>query len=104
MPPEPAERPADALELVLYLNPASATSVKARRNLESALLAIDPSTYGLVGRDAARDLAEAEADHVIFAPTLIVRHAEAPCTLVGDLGGPAVVSALLSLGPMERSR
>jgi hypothetical protein len=103
MPDEAAEPPGRPLEVVLYLNPASAISTRARRNLDAALQAYDPSTFRLTVRDVSRDLVEAEADHVVFAPTLIVRHPQAPCTLVGDLADDAVTTALLSLGAMEKS-
>lgn len=91
------------VEMVLYLSPGSATSVKARRNLDAALREYDSSAYRLIVRDVSQDLAESEADHIVFTPTLIVRHPQAPCTLVGDLGDTATVAAMLSLGGMERS-
>jgi hypothetical protein len=91
------------VEVVLYLSPGSPTSQKARRNLDTALRDYDPSSYRLIVRDVSQDLAESEADHVVFTPTLIVRHSLAPCTLVGDLGDTATVVAMLGLGGMERS-
>lgn len=91
------------LEVVLYVNPASPASAKARRNLEAALRDYDPATYRLILRDVSRDLTESEADHVVFAPTLIVRHPRAQCTLVGDLGDDATVAAMLSMAGMEKS-
>jgi len=98
-------RPHEGLvEVVLYLSPDSATSSKARRNLDAALQEVDPSAYRLIVRDVSQDLAESEADHIVFTPTLIVRHSRAPCTLVGDLGDTASVVAMLGLGGMERSR
>jgi hypothetical protein len=91
------------VEVVLYLSPGSPTSGKARRNLDSALQDYDPSSYRLIVRDVSLDLAESEADHIVFTPTLIVRHSLAPCTLIGDLGDTATVVAMLGLGGMERS-
>jgi len=91
------------VEVVLYLSPGSPTSQKARRNLDAALRDYDPSRYRLIVRDVSRDLAESEADHIVFTPTLIVRHSLAPCTLVGDLGDTATVVSMLGLGGMERS-
>jgi hypothetical protein len=91
------------LEVVLYLNPGSPSSAKARRNLESTLAAYDPTRYRLILRDVTHDLEESEADHVVFAPTLILRHPQASCTLVGDLEDHATVEALLGLGGMEKS-
>ena len=100
---EPTGFPANALEMVLYVNPATGISAKARRNLDAALKGCDPSTYRLTVRDVSQDLAEAEADHVVFTPMLIVRHPETSCTLVGDLADLGLVTALLSLGALETS-
>jgi hypothetical protein len=92
-----------AVEVVLYINPAAPTSAKARRNLDLALRDYDAARYRLIVRDVTRDLAESEADHVVFTPTLIVRHPQALCTLVGDLEDNATVVAILSMGGMEKS-
>lgn len=100
---EAPEPPGDLVEVVLYLSPGSVSSAKARRNLDAALREYDPSSYRLIVRDVSRDLTESEADHIVFTPTLIVRHPQAPCTLVGDLGDTATVAAMLGLGGMERS-
>ena len=100
---EPTGSSANALEMVLYVNPATGISAKARRNLEAALKGCDPSTYRLTVRDVSQDLAEAEADHVVFTPMLVVRHPETSCTLVGDMADLGLVTALLSVGAMERS-
>ncbi|HET6899579.1 MAG TPA: hypothetical protein VFK70_14585 [Vicinamibacteria bacterium] len=100
---EASRTDAGLVEVVLYLSPGSPTSQKARRNLDAALQDYDPSSYRLIVRDVSEDLAESEADHVVFTPTLIVRHSHAPCTLVGDLGDTATVIAMLGLGGMERS-
>jgi hypothetical protein len=99
---ETSRPPGGLVEVVLYLSPGSPTSGKARRNLDAALQGYDPSTYRLIVRDVSEDLAESEADHIVFTPTLIVRHALAPCTLVGDLRDTATVVAMLGLGGMER--
>src|SRR6187549_3356721 len=100
---EAANRSRGALvEVVLYLSPGSPASGKALRNLDTALQDYDPSSYRLIVRDVSQDLAESEADRIVFTPTLIVRHSLAPCTLVGDLGDTATVVAMLGLGGMER--
>jgi hypothetical protein len=99
---ETSRPPGGLVEVVLYISPGSPTSGKARRNLDAALQGYDPSTYRLIVRDVSEDLAESEADHIVFTPTLIVRHALAPCTLVGDLRDTATVVAMLGLGGMER--
>jgi hypothetical protein len=99
---ETGRPPGRLVEVVLYVSPGSPTSGKARRNLDAALRDYDPSSYRLIVRDVSEDWAESEADHIVFTPTLIVRHALAPCTLVGDLRDTATVVAMLGLGGMER--
>ena len=98
-----AEAPGLPVEVVLYVNPASVSSAKARRNLDTALQEYDPSSFRLIVRDVTRDLEESESDHIVFTPTLIVRHPQSPCTLVGDLADTATVTGMLSLSGMERS-
>ena len=89
------------VEVVLYLSPGSAASTRARRNLDVALRRYEPARYHLIVRDVSEDLAESEADHIVFTPTLIVRHASAPCTLVGDLADTTALTAMLSLEGLE---
>src|SRR5205814_5939102 len=96
-----ARPPRIAVEVVLYVNPHSATSARARRNLETALQEYAPATFRLIVRDVSRDVEESEADHIVFTPTLIVRHADNACVLVGDLGDRVTVTAMLGLGGME---
>jgi hypothetical protein len=91
------------VEVVLYLNPGSASSAKARRNLDAVLAECDPATFRLIVRDVSQDLEQSEADHIVFAPTLIVRDSLSTRLLVGDLADRMTVSATLSLGGMERS-
>ena len=93
---------AEVVELVLYVNPGSPSSGRARRNLDVALRNYSPASYRLVLRDVSQHLEESEADHVVFTPTLIVRYPQGCSTLVGDLDDGAVV-AMLSMGGMERS-
>jgi hypothetical protein len=100
---EDSGAPDGLVEVVLYLSPLSVTSARARRNLDAALQGYDRSSYRLIVRDVSQDLEESEADHIVFTPTLIVRHPQVPCMLVGDLGDTATVAAMLGLGSMERS-
>lgn len=93
-----------ALDIVLYVCPGSASSAKARRNLDSILQAYDPATFHLTVRDVSLDLKDAEADHIVFTPTLIVRNQEAPCTMVGDLADAGAVALVLSMGGLEKAR
>ena len=93
-----------ALDIVLYVSPASASSAKARRNLDSILQSYDPESFHLTIRDVSQDLAGAEADHIVFTPTLIVRNPQAPCTMVGDLADASAVTLVLSMGGLEKAR
>jgi hypothetical protein len=104
MADEAAEATGRPLEVVLYLSPGSAISAKARRNLDAALQEYDAAAFRLIVRDVSQDVEESEADRIVFTPTLIVRHSQHPCMLVGDLGDRATVAAMLSLGGMEGSR
>jgi hypothetical protein len=90
------------LDLVLYVSPASATSARARRNLDSILGSYDPAAFRLTVRDVSLDLDQAEADHVVFIPTLIVRSQEAACTMVGDLADAEAVRVVLTMGGLEK--
>ena len=89
------------VEVVLYVNPGSATSLRARRNLDLALRDHDPAAFRLIVRDVSRDVEESEADHIVFTPTLVVRHPDNPCVLVGDLADRVTVTTMLGLNGME---
>ncbi len=102
--PEPPARSAPRVEIVLYVNPVSAASARARRNLETVLDGYDPSRFRLLVRDVSQEFMEAEADHVVFTPTLLVRGRETPSVLVGDLADAGLLKALLSMRGLEKSR
>lgn len=70
MPSSEASAGGPGLDIVLYVSPGSASSAKARRNLDTILESYDPSTFHLTVRDVSRDLRDAEADHIVFTPTL----------------------------------
>jgi KaiB domain len=89
--------------LILYVSPDSRLSMKARRNLESVLSGYDPEAVRLEIRDVTRDALQAEADRVVFTPTLVVRGPdEATAWVVGDLADADIVVNLLRLGGVER--
>ena len=90
--------------IVLYVSPGSASSAKAQRNLNAILQSYDPETFQLTVRDVSLDLFDAEADHIVFTPTLIIRNQETPCTMVGDLADASAVALLLSMGGLEKCR
>ena len=93
------------LDIVLYISPGSMNSARARRNLDAVLQSYDPASFHLTIRDVSRDLDDAEADHIVFTPTLLVRNSEAPCPMVvGDLADTNAVALVLSMGGLEKSR
>jgi hypothetical protein len=102
--PEPPARDDPRVEIVLYVNPVSAASARARRNLETVLEGYDPFRFRFVVRDVSQELMEAEADHIVFTPTLVVRARPAPSVLVGDLADAGLLKALLSMRGLEMSR
>ena len=84
-----------AVELVLYVNPTSAASIRARRDLE-AFLAVHPTvSCRLVVRDVTQCSDELEADRVLYAPTLVVKGNGPTTWLVGDLKNPETLAAVL---------
>lgn len=100
----PRDMETPAAELVLYVSPASALSMKARRNLEAVLADYDPQAVRLEVRDVTTDALRAEADRVVFIPTLLLRGmAPPPAWVVGDLADQDVIVNLLRLGGIERS-
>jgi hypothetical protein len=107
VPDEQAVAPSAAREgsahLILYVSPSSRLSMKARWNLESVLSGYDPEAVRLEVRDVTRDALQAEADRVVFTPTLLVRGpAEATAWVVGDLADPEIIVNLLRMGGVER--
>jgi hypothetical protein len=90
-------------QLVLYVSPDSRPSMKARRNLETVLSSYGPESVRLEIRDVTRDALLAEADRVVFTPTLLVRGAAAaPAWIVGDLRDPEIIVNLLRMTGLER--
>ena len=93
-----------AAHLILYVSPESRLSMKARRNLETVMSGYDPDAVRLEVRDVTRDALRAEADRVVFTPTLLVRGPdEATAWVVGDLADPDIIVNLLRMGGVERS-
>jgi len=92
------------VDLVLYVAPQSTASVRARRNLEALLLEYDEGRLTLVVRDVASEPALAEADQVVFTPTLIVRNGQAVARVVGDLADGSAVTNMLAMGGLEKKQ
>lgn len=89
-------------ELVLYVTPDSAASRRARVNL-AAILAAYTGQVLLEVCDVAREPDRAEADRILFTPTLVFR-CDPPAWVVGDLTDrEPVVSVLRAMGVEEPS-
>lgn len=101
---EPDGASGSVIELVLYYTPPWPSSVKARRNLENILAGYDVSAVRLAFRDLAEHPDQAEADGVVFSPTLIKKSPGAPVWMLGDLSdATAVTDLLVSAGVRPRA-
>jgi len=88
-------------ELVLYVSPASPASVRARQNLQELIARLDGSKVDLEVRDVSEDAESAEADRILFTPTLVVRR-PLLTWIVGDLtNGEEVLRVLRSVETEE---
>jgi hypothetical protein len=87
---------------VLYVAPQSGASIRARRNLDALLADYDGTRVRVVVRDVASEPEQAEADQVVFTPTLIVRAGTAVARMVGDLADAVVVANMLAMGGLEK--
>ena len=87
---------------MLYVAPRSPASVRARRNLETLLAEYDGNLVNLTVRDVAADTEQAEADRVVFTPTLIVRVGDAVSRVVGDLVDTSAITNVLTMGGLEK--
>ena len=91
------------VELVLYYTPPWPSSMKARGNLERILGGYAPDAVHLTLRDLTEHPDLAEADGVVFSPTLIKKSPGAPVWMLGDLSdGTAVIDLLLASGVKAR--
>jgi hypothetical protein len=95
--------PDDVIELALYVSPTSATCLKVRGEIESALKAFDATRVRFEVVDVSREVRRAEEDRVIFTPTLVKRRPEPPAWFVGEAGGQMVLVLLAACG-VEKTR
>src|SRR5262249_19266937 len=93
-----ASRP---LDLALYVSAASPPSAKARRNMEKLLSAFRTADIGFAVYDLAQEPERAEADNVVFTPTLVKRRPVPRAWILGDLSDAAVVTDLLHMCGIE---
>jgi DNA-binding response OmpR family regulator len=101
--PEPAGGGAEApVELVLYYTPPWTSSLKALRNLERILAAFEKDAVHLTVRDLAEHPEQAEADGVVFSPTLVKKSPGAPVWMLGDLSDDRTVSDMLLSAGLTR--
>ena len=91
------------VDLVLYVAAQSAASLRARANLEALLAGYDRARVRLRVKDVAADVQDAEDDHVVFTPTLIVRSRGLEARALGDLGDTAATAGLLNIGGLEKT-
>jgi len=93
-----AQRP---VELVLYVSPASPASARAQHNLQELIARLDSSKVDLAICDVSEDAERAEADQILFTPTLVVRR-PLLTWIVGDLtNGEEVLRVLRSVETEE---
>jgi CheY-like chemotaxis protein len=82
------------VELVLYLSSQSLPSIRARECLERLL--VGRSTVHLQIFDVSQEGAKAEADRVVFTPTIVKKSPPPRAWLVGHLGATQVLRELLA--------
>lgn len=103
--PAPARAPVASLEapveLALYVSLPWPSSLKAKRNLEQVLVHFQPSQVRLTVHDLARDPGRAEADGIVFLPTLVKQSPEPRAWVMGDLSDRRVLSHLLLMCGLE---
>jgi circadian clock protein KaiB len=106
--PAPAPAPAAApvatpasVELALYVSLPWPSSLKAHRNLQAVLAGFEESQVRLVVHDLARDPGRAEADGIVFLPTLVKQSPEPRAWVMGDLSDRRVLSNLLLMCGLE---
>ena len=104
--PLPKQHDADnrpEVELVLYVSAISPHSTTALRNLRRALASFAIHRIRLTVHDLSKDPQRAERDGVHFTPALVTTGHRPRTWIVGHLGNPQVLQALLesALEPTE---
>jgi hypothetical protein len=92
--------PSHPVELVLYVGPGSPASARAQQNLQALIARLDPSRVDLEIRDVSEDAERAEADRILFIPTLVVRRPMLTW-IVGDLTNSEEVLRVLQSAETE---
>lgn len=99
-----AAPPDRRVHLVLYVSPASASSQRARRNLEKLLARFDPAGIEYTTADLTEQPQRAERDRVIFTPTLVKSWPEPRMWFLGDLRETEPLADMLRLCGLEERR
>ena len=93
--------PRRPVELVLYVSPASPASARAQHNIRELMARPDAPKVELDVCDVSEDAERAEADRILFTPTLVVRR-PLLTWIVGDLtNGEEVLRVLRSVETEE---
>jgi hypothetical protein len=95
------ERPGSA-RLVLYVSPDSHASLKARTNLAAILERYGSDRVRFEVCDVSREPLRAEADRILYTPTLVLKSGS-PAWIVGDLSDHGAVVQLLRLVGIEET-
>ena len=90
------------VELVLYVSPGSPACARAQRNIQGLIARLDASRVGLDVCDVSEDAERAEADRILFTPTLVVRR-PLLIWIVGDLSNAEEVLKVLRSAETEEA-
>jgi len=90
------------VEMSLYVCPGSPASARAQQNLQGLIARLDPARVRLDVRDVSEDAERAEADRILFIPTLVVRR-PLLTWIVGDLTNADEVLKVLQAAETEES-
>lgn len=87
----------DAVELVLYVSPASVACARAQRAMREILSRYDSSRIKFQVCDMTEDPESAARDRILFTPTLIKRAPAPTVWVLGDLTRRELVTDLLQM-------
>ena len=85
------------IELALYVTLPWPSSTRAQANLSRVLAGIPTGDVRLMVWDLAKEPEKAEADNVLFSPTLVKVWPEPKMWILGDLSEAAVLTDLLAM-------
>lgn len=95
---------APKVELVLYTSRESEKSQRAVRAVREVLTQYDESQVRLTMCDLSARPEEAEADSVVFTPTLVKQGPGPKTAIIGNLDGGDVLRDLLDASGVDRRR